>query len=219
MGRLVADALAGDGWRVVVHATDAERAAAAAAELAESTGSVVHGLGANLREPAEITQFAARASELCDGRIDLLVNSAATFEHVEWWEDVDLEHWAQAMDVNVRAPYFLTQALLPSLVEARGCVVNVSDVAAHEHWTNYPVHSASKAALESLTISGARALGREGVRVNAVVPKTILPPDDWSDERIEQERANGRLQSPQLLVGAICALAADPGRTGQIIRL
>jgi pteridine reductase len=214
VGRRIAELLLADGWDVVVHATDGERARAAAAELGATAG-----VGADLADPDAIAQLAAATAVAFPGGLDLLVNNAASFEHVARWQDVDLASWARAMDVNARAPYLLIQALLPSLTQARGCVVNVSDRAAHDHWTTFPIHAASKAALESITISGSRALAREGVRVNAVVPATILPPDTWTEARIEQERVAGKLDSPDSLADAIRELAADSNRTGEIVHL
>ncbi|MCW2923019.1 MAG: 3-oxoacyl-[acyl-carrier protein] reductase, partial [Thermoleophilia bacterium] len=135
------------------------------------------------------------------------------------WESAGIDGWRRAMAVNARAPYLLTAALLPMLRRARGLVVNVSDHAAHEHWTTYPVHAASKAALESLTISGARALHADGVRMNAVSPGTIMPPTDWDSDRIQREADAGRLGTPDELIRTILALADDPARTGEVVVL
>jgi pteridine reductase len=123
------------------------------------------------------------------------------------------------MAVNARAPYLLTVALLPMLRAARGLVVNVSDHAAHEHWPAYPIHSASKAALESLTLSGAKALAPDGVRMVAVSPGTILPPDDWDDGQRAAHAATHEIGTPAALVSAILELVKDSTRSGEIVQI
>lgn len=215
VGRAIAAALIADDWHVLVHARDAGAAERAARELGAFGWA-----GADLADVDGVNHLADAATiTFGDRGLDLLVNSAASFEQHAEWGAGGADSWARAFDVNARAPYLLTAALTGRLSAARGCVVNVSDRAAHEHWTSHPLHAASKAALESLTISGAKALARVGVRVNAVVPRTILPPDDWTPERIEREAAAGELSSPETLIDAIRALAADSTRTGEIVAL
>ncbi|MCW2959930.1 MAG: putative dehydrogenase [Thermoleophilia bacterium] len=214
VGRLIAQALVADGWRVLIHAT-LEQAARDAADAMGAAGSV----GADLRDPEAADVIAAAVRTQLGGRLDLLVNSASSFERVEQWEAAGLDGWARAMDVNARAPYLLMGALLPELTAAEGLIVNISDRAAHEHWPTFPIHSASKAALDSLTLSGATALAPVGVRVNAIAPGTILPPDSWDAARIKLEEAAGRIGSTDELASLVIALANDPARTGEIIVL
>ena len=217
VGRVIAEALVASGYDVVVHARDADAAARAAGELGAFTS-----FGADLADADQVARLASEVAAAVGSRgLDLLVNAAASFERVERWGDADVAGWARAMDVNARAPYLLTAALLPALRLTRGAVVNVSDIAAHEHWPTYPVHAASKAALESLTRSGARACAKaaDGVRMHAIAPGSILPPDDWSAERTAQEDAAGRLSTPAPLVALIIELAADRSRNGEVIRL
>lgn len=213
VGRALAAALVEAGWRVVVHATETDRARAAAVEL-----GAVAGLGADLRDPAEIQRLAAELRHQLGGsELALLVNNAATFVRRSALETT-LDDWHDAMDVNTRAPLLLTKALAPDLRAARGLVLNVSDRSAYEHWAHHAVHSASKAALDSLTITLARDLHPD-VRVNAVAPGTILPPDDADPAWVEGLRQRGELGSPQQLVDAVFELLADPTRSGEIVVL
>ena len=215
VGRTIAESLVAERWDVLVHA----REGAHACEAAEAIGAAGW-VGADLAE-AEAADVIAQAAGDAFGSergLDLLVNSAASFERVEHWESASVDGWQRAMAVNARAPYLLTCALLPMLRHARGLVVNVSDHAAFEHWPAFPIHSASKAALDSLTLSGAQALAPD-VRMVGIAPGTILAPAEWDHERIERERAAGRLGTPDELVRTILELVADPTRTGEIVVL
>lgn len=214
VGRAIADALVADGWRVLFHAREGARAREAC-EAAGGAGWV--GADLELAEAAE--DIAAAAHEALDGRLDLLVNSASSFDRVERWESAGLDGWRRSMAVNARAPYLLVGACLPMLRAASGLVVNVSDHAAHDHWPAFPIHSASKAALESLTLSGAVALAPDGVRMVAIAPGTILPPDQWDAARIAQEERARGVGTPDVLIATIRELADDPSRTGEIIPL
>jgi pteridine reductase len=216
VGRAVAEALVADGWRVMFHAREGARAREAC-EQAGGAGWV----GADLEraEAADEIAVATRAAFGDDAGLDLLVNCAATFERVSAWEDAGVDGWRRAMSVNARAPYLLTIALLPMLRTARGLVVNVSDHAAHEHWPTYPIHSASKATLESLTMSGAKALADDGVRMNAVSPGTILMPDEWDDDQRTRHAAAHEIGTPAALVATIFELVADSTRTGDIVQI
>lgn len=214
VGRAVAEALIADGWRVLFHAREGARARAACDD-AGGAGWV----GADLMQVEAADEIAAAAgAAFGEVGLDLLVNCAASFERVASWQEA-ADGWDRAMHVNARAPYLLTVALLPMLRAARGLVVNVSDHAAHEHWQAYPIHSASKAALESLTLSGAAALAGDGVRMAAVSPGTILPPDEWDAARIAKEAHARGVGTPDELARTIIELAADPSRTGEIVVL
>lgn len=215
VGRALAEALVEDGWRVLFHARDGARAR----EACEATGGAGW-VGADLEDGGAAHAIAGAAAEsFGEAGLDLLVNSASSFERVDHWARAGMDGWRRAMDVNARAPYLLTCVLLPMLRRARGLVVNVSDHAAHEHWPAFPIHAASKAALESLTLSGAVALAPEGVRMVSIAPGTILPPDDWDEARTEREAAERGVGTPQALARLVLELASDPARTGEALTL
>jgi pteridine reductase len=209
VGRIIAQHLLGAGWQVIVHARDADAAERAATEL-----GALAGIGADLAAAEAAAQLIERTREITGGRLDLLVNNASTFVY-RTPSEITQEDWAASFDVNARAPHFLTQAAAPLLRDTRGMVVNVSDRAAHEHWTTFPTHAASKAALESLTLSWAKALAPD-VRVNALCPGTILAPDDappnWSEYRTD-------LTPMPTFLAALDALIDDPARSGEIVLL
>ena len=152
------------------------------------------------------------------GRLDLLVNSAASFEAAPLL-DVDAEAWDAVMALNVRAPHLLVRAAAELLRASRGCVVNISDLAALQPWTERPHHAVSKAALAHLTKIQARVLAPE-VRVNAVAPGAVLPPDDFPEERLRALAAATplkRLGTPEDVAEAVLYLARAPFVTGQVL--
>lgn len=216
VGRAVAAALVEQGWQVLIHSRDERRASEACAALG-AAGSVAADLMS--AEAADTIAQAARDVFGIGGGLDLLVNSASTFERVDAWETAGVGGWQRAMAVNARAPYLLTCALLPMLRRARGLVVNVSDHSATQHWVQFPIHAASKTALESLTISGAAALAPDHVRMVAIAPGTIMAPESWPAQRVRAEQDAGGLGTPDELVDCILALTEDPGRSGEVIRI
>lgn len=213
LGRTIAEALVADGWVVVVHARDVNRAAAAARDI-----GALGGVGGDLRDHESYQRIVDDASTMLgDTALDLLVNNAGSFVQAEV-ESTSLDQWNEAFDVNARAPFFLLQCALPVLERRRGMVVNISDHAATEHWASHAAHSAGKAALESLTISAAKALLRR-VRVNAISPGAVLLPDDADPDLAARLAARDGLGSPDQVVTALRELITQPERTGEVVAL
>ena len=107
------------------------------------------------------------------GGIDVLVNAAG---HISSGtiENTSLEAWDEMMNVNVRAPYQLMQKALPSLIERRGNIVNVSSVTGLRAFPGVLAYCVSKAALDQLTRCASLELAAKGVRVNAVNPGVVV---------------------------------------------
>jgi NAD(P)-dependent dehydrogenase (short-subunit alcohol dehydrogenase family) len=103
------------------------------------------------------------------GRLDVLVNNAATFTFGALDQSAE-EMIRTQFETNVYGPIFVTQAALPALKESRGTVINISSAAGHKAAPGGSVYGASKAALESLTRSWALELAPLGIRVNAIAP-------------------------------------------------
>lgn len=107
------------------------------------------------------------------GGIDVLVNAAG---HISSGtiENTSLQAWDDMMNVNVRAPYQLMQKALPSLIERRGNIVNVSSVTGLRAFPGVLAYCVSKAALDQLTRCASLELAAKGVRVNAVNPGVVV---------------------------------------------
>jgi NAD(P)-dependent dehydrogenase (short-subunit alcohol dehydrogenase family) len=107
------------------------------------------------------------------GGLDALINNAGITMNRPF-EKVEPEQFDRLYHVNVRAPFFLTQALLPALVESQGAVINLSSVHAFEGYPEHSVYAGTKGALVAYTRELAIELALKGVRVNAIAPGSVV---------------------------------------------
>jgi len=217
VGRALAIGLARAGADVIVHHHRSVDDAQTAVREVASLGRRAIALSANLAVHAEIRRLAAEA-HAAFGRLDILVHNAARFERAPFDEITEAD-WDRVIGVNVKAPFFLTQALLPLLRRDGGVIVHIADLSALQAWPSWAHHAVSKAGLLHLTRVLARALG-PAIRVNCIVPGTVLPPEDqdgpeeaWGPARKIVARA-GR---PEDVVDALLWLVRSDFVTGQTI--
>jgi NAD(P)-dependent dehydrogenase (short-subunit alcohol dehydrogenase family) len=152
------------------------------------------------------------------GRLDVLINNAALFER-KAFADITLEDWRRVIGVNLEAPFFLTQAAAPMLGQNDGCIINICDLSAIQAWPSYAHHAVSKAGLLHFTRVIARALA-PAVRVNAVIPGTVLPPDDFDGQDNAggpDRRAVRREGRPEDVADAVLYLVRAEFVTGESI--
>lgn len=123
----------------------------------------------NEREADHVIDEAIKAF----GGVDVLVN-AAGFLSTGTIETTSQEAWDEMMNVNVRAVFRLMQQALPSLIERRGNIVNVSSVTGLRSFPGVLAYCVSKAAVDQLTRCAALELAAKGVRVNAVNPGVVV---------------------------------------------
>jgi NAD(P)-dependent dehydrogenase (short-subunit alcohol dehydrogenase family) len=216
LGRAVALRLAQDGCDVVVHYRSSEAEARAVVVEIERLGRRGVALGADLNRVNEIRGLFAKVKEKL-GRLDVLVNSAANFEHTKFEETTE-QAWDKSLDTNLKAVFFCCQAAAPLLKEARGVIVNFADIGGILGWPGYIPHSVSKAGVIMLTRSLAKELAPE-VRVNAIAPGTITmagDPAEWEADfvRLAPLKRSGR---PEDVAGAVAYLAGAGFVTGQVL--
>lgn len=217
VGRAIALGLAEAGYDLVVSYRSSAAGAEAVAAEASRLGRRVQTVQADLSRKGDAVRLARAATERL-GRLDLLVNSAASFVAGDLLE-VTTDEWDAVMAVNLRAPFLMVRETAELLRTARGSVVNIVDLSALKPWTSHPVHSVAKAGLLHLTRVMARRLAPE-VRVNAIAPGDVLLPTHYSEADAERARGQvplGRIGTPGDVVEAVRFLARADYVTGEVI--
>ena len=217
VGRALSLGLAQAGYDVVVHYHSSASAARDVSSRIQQLGRRALAVGCDLGDPAAV-EHVADAARKEFGHLDLMVNSAASFEHADLL-DVDAEAWDRGMALNLRAPFLLVRASVDLLRASKGTIVNLLDLGAVHAWTHRPHHAVSKAGLLHLTRILARALAPD-VRANAVALGSVLPPEDLGKDTAEFERRRTPLRrtgSPEDVVRTVLFLAASPFITGEMI--
>ena len=176
IGLGIAKAFAREGANLLLIGKDPEKLQRAQQELLNEFGVQVHTLSADLSKTETVTEVVKNIEQLLPA-VDILVNNAGLARFVPF-EQVDNTLYDAHFNLNVKAPYFLTQGLLPALVKSKGNVINISSYSVHRMLPNRAatVYSATKGALNSFTIALAFEVGHLGVRVNAIAPGNISTP-------------------------------------------
>ena len=176
IGLGIAKAFAREGANLLLIGKDPEKLQRAQQELLNEFAVQVHTLSADLSKTETVTEVVKDIERLLP-TVDILVNNAGLGKFVPF-EQVDNTLYDAHFNLNVKAPYFLTQSLLPALVKSKGNVINISSYFAHRMLPNRAttVYSATKGALNSFTKALAFEVGQLGVRVNAIAPGSISTP-------------------------------------------
>lgn len=222
IGAVIAKTLHGAGANVAIHYN---RSAAEADELADELNrlrpSSAFTVSADMRDIASVERMAKDVvARIGSGKLDVLVNNASNFYPTPIGT-ITLEQWDDLFGSNLKAPLFLSQALLPALRAARGVIVNIVDVHAQRPLRDHPVYGPAKAGLAMLTRSLAKDLGPD-VRVNGVSPGAILWPDEGMSDALRaaiiKQTALKRTGEPEDIAATVLFLVRDaPYITGQII--
>lgn len=225
LGKAVGTALAEQGCHLVVHYGRSEEEALQTVDEISALGVDATAIGADLSREGEIERLFSRL-ESHFGGLDILVNSAASFER-QPFESVSAEDWDRVLALNLRAPFLCTQRAARLMrdgnrdEEMPGLVVNLVDLSAISVWPGYVQHGVSKAGLLHLTRVAARDLA-PGVRVNAILPGAVLPPpgvDPGSGEwrQMGERLPVGRTGDPSQVGQTAVFLAQNDFITGEVI--
>lgn len=218
IGAAIVRALHDDGMDVVIHCNRSRpQADALAAELNEARPGSSRVITADLGDDTALHALADGIKE--HGGLDLLVNNASSFYPTPVGT-VSAAQWDDLVGTNMRAPFFLAQALTPTLRACHGSIVNIIDIHAQRPMKDHAVYCAAKAGLAMLTRALARELGPE-VRVNGVAPGAILWPEADMSEYIQAQIVDAtalkRAGTPEDIAEAVRYLARARYVTGQII--
>jgi 3-oxoacyl-[acyl-carrier protein] reductase len=225
IGRASAIALAKVGAQVLVHYNGGEKEAAAVVAEIRKSGAKADKVTADLRASDGPHALAQRVRAIVGGRLDILVASAGIAKATTI-EETTVEDFDALFAVNVRAPFFLVQQLLPVMCKGSS-VVLLSSLAAHASVGTLSAYAATKGAIDTLVKHFAAALGERGIRVNAVAPG-VVPTDMSSFAKTDAGReftlgiqALKRMAQPDDIGAAIVFLASDEARwiTGDTLRV
>jgi pteridine reductase len=218
VGRILALACGRAGADVIIHHGHSPEEASDVQRIIASFGPQAWVLTSDLSQPDEVSRLISQANELSP--LYGLVNSAAIFQSLSL-DDTTQADWQRHMDVNLTAPFLLSQAFAKQLPDtSEGRIVNILDWRALRPGADHFPYTISKAALAALTKSLAAALAPR-IKVNGLAFGAILPPSDRpvSNKIIENVPA-GRWAEPHEIQEALVFLLAGPAYiSGEIIHV
>lgn len=224
IGAATARTLAAQGWRVIVHyAGSRDKAEALVAEIRAGRAEAEL-VGADLSDPGAPKALAEQVAALCPNGLQGLVLNAAVMPASDI-ATCSEETFDRIVAVNLRAPFFLLQALSPVLADGAG-VVFVSSLTARRVTGGVAAYATMKGGTETLVRRAAHEFGARGIRVNAVAPGTTAtgPIVAWAQtpagfETIVRDQALKRVARPDDIAGPIAFLLDDAARwiTGAVI--
>jgi 3-oxoacyl-[acyl-carrier protein] reductase len=225
IGRASALALAKAGAQVLVHYSNSEKEADAVIAEIRKAGGRAEKIGADLRQADGPHTLAKRVRAIIGDRLDILVANAGISKTASI-EDTQVEDFDNLFAVNVRAPFFLVQQLLPALCKG-GNIIFMSSLGARASVGTLSAYAATKGAVDTLVKHFASALGPRGIRVNAVAPG-VVETDMSNFTKTEAGReitlgmqALKRVAQPDDIAPAVVFLASDDARwiTGDTVHV
>jgi NAD(P)-dependent dehydrogenase (short-subunit alcohol dehydrogenase family) len=225
IGKAIAHTFAREGAKVVICGRKQESLDAVAAEPVEGGGELIPCV-CHVGRPDDIARLVETTNRQF-GKIDILVNNAATNIAQEPVLGIDEAKFDKMVEINLKSAFRLIQAVAPGMCERGwGSIVNIASIAGVQPQYYGMLYSMTKAALIMMTKSYALELGPQGVRVNAIAPglvQTVLSEYYWKDEdklkRMLDVQPVKHLGRPQEIAEVALLLASDRGSylTGQAI--
>ena len=171
-----------DGYKVIIHCHQSEEIAQQlCSELNTKRNNSAQVVVADLGDNKAIKKLTQTIKSL-----DLLVNNASVFFPTT--ENSTIEDWDKIININLRAPFFITTGLSKVLATSQGSIINIIDIHSNRPLKNHSIYNISKAGLKMLTKTLAKDLA-PNIRVNGVSPGLILWPQDPT-ELSEEEKLN-----------------------------
>lgn len=215
IGKAIAGQLARAGCAVVVASRRQEALDEVAAEINASGGQAL-GIAAHNGDKAALRRLVERTIAQF-GRLDILVNNAATNPHFGSTLEADDSYWRKTLDVNLLGNVWLTQAAVRAMREnGGGKIINVASIVGLKPGRHQGIYSISKAAIISLTQTLAQELGADNIQVNAIAPglvQTKFAQALWGNpdllEQVLAQTPVGRIGQPQDIAGLALLLASS----------
>lgn len=215
IGAEIAKLLASYGAKVIVSSRKRE-SCEQVVETIRAAGGKAEALALHIGEMQQITDAFARIAD-SHGRLDVLVNNAATNPYYGHILDTDLGAFQKTVDVNIRG-YFYCCVHAGRLMRSQGngSIINVASVNGVTPGPQQGIYSITKSAVIGLTKAFARECGPLGIRVNALLPgltqtkfASALVEDDDTRQHYVGRTPLGRVGQPKELAGAVLYLASD----------
>tara|TARA_B110000091_G_scaffold57970_1_gene63642 strand:- start:215 stop:988 length:774 start_codon:yes stop_codon:yes gene_type:complete len=217
IGKAIAKGLAQNGAQIVISSRSQEACDEVVREFTDE-GLKAVGIACHIGKEEQRINLVSKTIDAF-GRIDVLVNNAAINPVYSPIEEVDPAIFDKIMDVNVKAPWSLSNLVLPHLkANKNGSIINIASVEALTPGFGLGIYSTSKAAILMLTKNQAKEWGQYGVKANVICPgliKTKFSAALWQNEKmlnkLEKSIPSGRMGMPEEMVGLACLLASDAG--------
>ena len=217
IGKSIAKGLAEHGASVIISSRSQEAVDEVAEEF-KKEGLEATGIACHIGKADQRENLVQKTIEQYEG-VDILVNNAAINPIYGPLEDAEEGVFDKIMDVNVKAPWMLSNLALSSMQKrGGGSIINIASVEALHPGAGLGLYSTSKAALLMLTKNQAKEWGKYGVRANVVCPgliKTKFSAALWQNEqllqKIEKTLPSSRMGMPDEMAGIACLLASDAG--------
>lgn len=227
IGASIAEHLAAEGASVVVNYASSKSGADAVVNRITKKGGKAVSVQADVSKPADITKLFAETKRAY-GKLDVLVNNAGVYEFAPL-ESITAEQFHRLFDLNVLGLLLTTQEAVKHIGDGGGSIINISSIVGPMPVENGSVYSATKAAVDALTIALSKELGPKKIRVNSINPGLVVTEGlrsagiEDSDFRkaIEAQTPLGRVAQPEDIAPAAVFFASDDGAwaTGQTLIL
>ena len=221
IGATIAKELHSSGMKIIIHYNYSQKEATKLVdELNDLRENSAIKIQADLKKK-ECYSMLINAALDFTGKIDVLINNASAFYPTPL-NDINEKNWNELININLKAPLFISKLAAESLKENNGCIINITDIHASNPLINHAIYCISKAGLIILTKSLAKELA-PNIRVNAISPGAITWPDvmdSKTKENIINQTVLKKMGSAEDIAKTVIFLIEDASYiTGQILNV
>jgi 3-oxoacyl-[acyl-carrier protein] reductase len=217
IGASIAEHLGAEGASVIVNYASSKSGADAVVKRITEKGGKAVAVQADVSKPGDITRLFAETKRAY-GKLDVLVNNAGVYEFAPL-ESVTADHFHKLFDLNVLGLLLTTREAVKLMGDNGGSVVNISSIVGPMPVENGSVYSATKAAVDALTIALSKELGPKKIRVNSINPGLVITEGLQSTglaegdfrKNVESQTPLGRVAQPEDIAPAAVFFASDDG--------